>query len=166
MTPRKIAIGFLWLLCGVGLLAGGYRWGQKQTTNEHASPQGQSTEAGMDGMTGMKGMEGAGSDKMSSGSVTVSPEKQQLVGIRTAVVEMRPLVKKIRTVGIVTYDETRVAQVFTKVEGWIDKLYVNSPASWSKKDNRCLLFTALTWLPLKTNIYLRYGPKNRWPPVL
>jgi len=125
MAPRKIAISFLWVLCGVGLLAGGYWWGQKQTTNEHASPQGQSTGAGMEGMAGMKGMEGADSDKMSSGSVTVSPEKQQLVGIRTAAVEMRPLIKKIRTVGIVTYDETRVAQVFTKVEGWIDKLYVN-----------------------------------------
>ena len=62
---------------------------------------------------------------MSSGSINVSPEKQQLVGIRTAVAEIRPLVKKIRTVGIVTYDETKVAQVFTKVEGWIDKLYVN-----------------------------------------
>ena len=62
---------------------------------------------------------------MSSGSVNVSPEKQQLVGIRTAVAEIRPLVKKIRTVGIVTYDETKVAQVFTKVDGWIDKLYVN-----------------------------------------
>ena len=63
--------------------------------------------------------------EMSSGSVNVSPEKQQLVGIRTAVAEIRPLVKKIRTVGIVTYDETRVAQVFSKVDGWIEKLLVN-----------------------------------------
>jgi membrane fusion protein, copper/silver efflux system len=66
----------------------------------------------------------AGHD-MSEGAVHVSPEQQQMVGIRTAVVELRPLVKKIRTVGIVTYDETKVAQVFTKVEGWIDKLFVN-----------------------------------------
>ena len=66
----------------------------------------------------------AGHD-MSEGAVNVSPEKQQLVGIRTAVAELRPLVKKIRTVGIVTYDETKVAQVFTKVEGWIEKLFVN-----------------------------------------
>ncbi|MDO8700756.1 MAG: efflux RND transporter periplasmic adaptor subunit [Deltaproteobacteria bacterium] len=66
----------------------------------------------------------AGHD-MSDGAVSVSPEKQQLVGIRTAVAEVRPLVKKIRTVGIVTYDETKVAQVFTKVEGWIEKLFVN-----------------------------------------
>ena len=63
--------------------------------------------------------------EMSSGSVSVSPEKQQLVGIRTAVAEIRPFVKKIRTVGIVTYDETKVTQVFSKVEGWIEKLFVN-----------------------------------------
>ena len=62
---------------------------------------------------------------MSSGGINVSPEKQQLVGIRTAVAEIRPLVKKIRTVGIVTYDETKVAQVFSKVDGWVDKLFVN-----------------------------------------
>ena len=66
----------------------------------------------------------AGHD-MSSGSVNVSPEKQQLVGIRTAVAEIRPLVKKIRTVGIVAYDETKVAQVFSKVDGWVEKLFVN-----------------------------------------
>jgi Cu(I)/Ag(I) efflux system membrane fusion protein len=76
-------------------------------------------------MAGMEGMEGSGSSEMASGTIDVSPEKQQLVGIRTAKVEIRPLVKKIRTVGIVTYDETKVAQVFTKVEGWIEKLFVN-----------------------------------------
>ncbi|HEU4343853.1 MAG TPA: efflux RND transporter periplasmic adaptor subunit [Candidatus Binatia bacterium] len=62
---------------------------------------------------------------MSSGEIGVSPEKQQMVGIRTAVAEVRPLVKKIRTVGVVTFDETKVAQVFTKVDGWIEQLFVN-----------------------------------------
>jgi membrane fusion protein, copper/silver efflux system len=62
---------------------------------------------------------------MTSGGVNVSPERQQLVGIRTASAEIRPMLQKIRTVGIVTYDETRVAQVFSKVEGWIEKLMVN-----------------------------------------
>jgi membrane fusion protein, copper/silver efflux system len=66
-----------------------------------------------------------GGHDMASGGVNVSPDRQQLVGIRTASAEIRPMVKKIRTVGIVTYDETRVAQVFSKVEGWIEKLVVN-----------------------------------------
>ncbi|MBI2349862.1 MAG: efflux RND transporter periplasmic adaptor subunit, partial [Deltaproteobacteria bacterium] len=51
--------------------------------------------------------------------------KQQLVGIRTAAAELRPLTKKIRTVGIGAYDETKVAQVYTKEDGWIEKLFVN-----------------------------------------
>ena len=117
MKSVKI-LGLLVLI--VGVFAIGYWRGQSNTAVDHspASSSQQSSE--------MKSESGAmeGHD-MSSGSVNVSPEKQQLVGIRTAVAEIRPLVKKIRTVGIVTYDETKVAQVFTKVEGWIDKLYVN-----------------------------------------
>lgn len=111
-------IGFL--IIGVGVFAIGYWRGQSHIAAEHspaASPQ-QASEAksGNDAMAG---------HDMSSGSVNVSPEKQQLVGIRTAVAETRPLLKKIRTVGIVTYDETKVAQVFSKVDGWIEKLVVN-----------------------------------------
>jgi multidrug resistance efflux pump len=41
------------------------------------------------------------------------------------VVEVRPVAKKIRTVGIVAYDETKVASVYAKVDGWIEKLFVD-----------------------------------------
>ena len=72
------------------------------------------------GMAGMEGMSGTG-----SGTVMVSPEKQQLLGVRTAAMERRPLVKTVRTVGTITYDETKITHVHSKIEGWIDKLYVN-----------------------------------------
>jgi Cu(I)/Ag(I) efflux system membrane fusion protein len=115
MKSVKI-LGLLVLI--VGVFAVGYWRGQSNKAVDPSPASQQSTE--MKSESGA--MEGHG---MPSGSINVSPEKQQLVGIRTAVAEIRPLVKKIRTVGIVTYDETKVAQVFTKVEGWIDKLYVN-----------------------------------------
>jgi RND family efflux transporter MFP subunit len=104
----------------VGVFTVGYWRGQSNQPADHspASSSQQSTET----KSGSGAMEG---HEMSSGSVNVSPEKQQLVGIRTAVAEIRPLVKKIRTVGIVTYDETKVAQVFSKVDGWVEKLFVN-----------------------------------------
>ena len=70
---------------------------------------------------------------MTSPGVNISPERQQLVGIRTATAEIRPLNQKIRTVGIVTYDETRVAQVFSKVEGWIEQLLVNYTGTLVRK---------------------------------
>jgi len=58
-------------------------------------------------------------------AVQLSPEKQQLIGLRTGVVERAPLTKTIRTVGQITADETRISRVYTKVGGWVDQLYVN-----------------------------------------
>jgi Cu(I)/Ag(I) efflux system membrane fusion protein len=109
------------LVIVVGVFSVGYWRGQSNTIADHSSMASspQSTE------TNPEGGAMAGHDMSSAGSVNVSPEKQQLVGIRTAVAELRPLVKKIRTVGIVTYDETKVAQVFSKVDGWVEKLFVN-----------------------------------------
>ncbi len=57
--------------------------------------------------------------------ITLSPDKVQLIGVRTAVAEYRSLGKEIRTVGKVVPDETRLAYVNTKVAGWVKKLYVD-----------------------------------------
>jgi len=103
-------------ILALALIALGYWWGQNDKNVVQSSPTATHSTAGH-GETG--------SQADAPGSVNVSPEKQQLVGIRTAVAELRPLTKKIRTVGIVTYDETKVAQVYTKVDGWIEKLFVN-----------------------------------------
>lgn len=112
------------------IFAGGYWLGQSGHIGHFAA----SLEGASEAKSDSGAMAGHDMSSMSSGMVNVSPEKQQLVGIRTAVVEMRPLVKKIRTVGIVTYDETKVAQVFSKVEGWIDKLHVNYTGRLVEKD--------------------------------
>jgi membrane fusion protein, copper/silver efflux system len=58
-------------------------------------------------------------------SITLSSDKMQLIGVRTAVAAYRSLDKQIRTVGKVEVDETRLAFVNTKVSGWVKKLYVN-----------------------------------------
>ncbi len=58
-------------------------------------------------------------------AVTLDLRRQQLIGVRTAAVERIPMTKTIRTVGTVRYDETRVADVNLKVEGWIRDLYVD-----------------------------------------
>ncbi len=58
-------------------------------------------------------------------TIEISPEKQQLIGVKVATVSIQPLKKIIRTVGTVEYDQRKVYNVNTKVEGWIEKLYVN-----------------------------------------
>ena len=117
MSMRAALKGLGFLLLRFVLVAVGYWLGQSKS-NSH-SPS--ATEAQKD-MSGMPGMAMPG---MSSGEIGVSPEKQEMMGIRTTLAEVRPFVKKIRTVGVVTFDETRVAQVFTKVDGWIEQLFVN-----------------------------------------
>jgi Cu(I)/Ag(I) efflux system membrane fusion protein len=63
--------------------------------------------------------------EVASGTVQISPERQQLIGVKFGTVEMRPLEKVIRTVGRVDYDEKRIVTVAPKIGGWIEDLYVD-----------------------------------------
>ncbi len=56
---------------------------------------------------------------------TVAPFKQQLIGVKTAAVEKRPLESVIRAVGRVDYDEQRIAHINLRVSGWIEELFVD-----------------------------------------
>ena len=57
--------------------------------------------------------------------INIDSRRQQLVGVRTAPVERRAVTQPIRAVGTVRYDETRLADVNVKVDGWIEELYVD-----------------------------------------
>lgn len=56
--------------------------------------------------------------------IAVSPVTVQNMGIRTAKVTRGPLHRVIRTLGTIDYNETALADVTTKVKGWIEKLHV------------------------------------------
>lgn len=62
---------------------------------------------------------------MASGTVMLTPEQQRLIGVRTAPVQIADLSRTIRTVGRIEPDETRIAHIHTKFQGWIDKVYVD-----------------------------------------
>ena len=59
------------------------------------------------------------------GGVSIDPQTVQNIGVKTALVEHRPLTRMVRTVGRVDYDETRITDVNTKVMGWVEKLFVD-----------------------------------------
>jgi Cu(I)/Ag(I) efflux system membrane fusion protein len=129
MIIAKTLKAITFVVLAVGIFAAGYFWALRGMDNgmsptakpsDAASMKVTENMAGMEGMTGMRGMSGMG-----TGMVMVSPEKQQLMGVRIATVERRPMVRTVRTVGTITYDETKVTHVHSKIEGWIDKLYVN-----------------------------------------
>jgi len=58
-------------------------------------------------------------------TVVLSPDKVQLIGVRTAPAGYHVVDRRIRTVGKVEPDETRLAFVNTKIAGWVKRLYVN-----------------------------------------
>jgi Cu(I)/Ag(I) efflux system membrane fusion protein len=57
--------------------------------------------------------------------VTITPERQQLIGVRTARVKQDKLLMSIRAVGIIEPDQRRLAHIHTRVNGWVNKLYVD-----------------------------------------
>jgi len=63
--------------------------------------------------------------KLPPGTVRLTAERQQLIGVKLGKVERRAVRKTIRAVARITYDETRIAHVHSKVDGWIEKVFVN-----------------------------------------
>lgn len=70
---------------------------------------------------------------MAPGSVMIAADKQQLIGIRTAEVKRETLVREVRTTGQITADETRIAHVHVKVNGFVEKVWVDSIGQLVKK---------------------------------
>jgi membrane fusion protein, copper/silver efflux system len=66
-------------------------------------------------------------------TIEIPLEKQQLIGVRTIAASIQPLQKTIRATGKIEYDERRLTTINTKVEGWIEKLYVNFTGIHVKK---------------------------------
>jgi len=66
-------------------------------------------------------------------TLEISPEKQQLIGVKTVTAQVLPLTKTVRTVGLVEYDQRKLNTINTKVEGWVEKLYVNFTGIYVKK---------------------------------
>jgi len=71
--------------------------------------------------------------KKFQGEIVIDPVIVQNMGVRVQDVTRGPLVKTIRTVGIVDYDEETVRDVNTKVSGWIENLYVDFLGAKVKK---------------------------------
>jgi len=71
--------------------------------------------------------------EVAPGTVQITPERQQLIGVKFGNVEMKPLEKVIRTVGRVDYDEKRIVTVSPKIGGWIEDLYVDFTGRFVRK---------------------------------
>ena len=73
-----------------------------------------------------------GEDADDGKTVKVSLDKIQRSGVRSEVVEARVLIKPVRGVGTVKYDERRLTVVTVRAEGYVEDLFVNSTGQFVK----------------------------------
>ena len=69
-----------------------------------------------------------------AGLVTVSPQRIQMLGVKTAPVQMRAsMSRSIRATGTIQADESRLAVVTTKFDGFIEELFVSTTGAPVRK---------------------------------
>jgi Cu(I)/Ag(I) efflux system membrane fusion protein len=98
-------------------------------------------------------------------TIEIPVDQQQMIGVRTFETAIRPLQHVIRTVGRIEYDEKRLSTVNTKIEGWIERLYVDYTGKYVRKGEPLAdiyspemvatqqeLLNALKWAGQKTDV--------------
>jgi len=125
-----------WLIygCGKGKETTAHKEGVKHEERKaEAAKKAGDMEMEMKGLT-MESIQKEGKvQEVAPGTVQITPERQQLIGVKYGNVEMKPLEKVIRTVGRVDYDEKRIVTVSPKIGGWIEDLYVDFTGRFVKK---------------------------------
>ena len=71
-------------------------------------------------------------------AVTISPERRQVMGVRSEAVKKLRLDHRIRTVGRVAVDERRLRHIHTKYDGYVERLYVDYTGKLVRRGERLL----------------------------
>jgi Cu(I)/Ag(I) efflux system membrane fusion protein len=155
--PKRFRSSFIMLALGLGLGAGATTlhfsgrlapvyhalgWHSLMPMSEpreNASPSSPGGHAGHGGMSMPQGTSTGEPSQISGYSiVAITPERQQLVGVRTGRVERDKLLMSIRAVGIIEPDQTRLARIQTRISGWVTKVYANFVGQTVKKGDPLL----------------------------
>lgn len=132
----KYYLGLITLILVIGVGAGAWYGGMRYAHMQMKMGSGDmgdmsmgSESQSMAGMSDseMAAMPGEDGAKAVPGYVpiTVSRELQQQIGVRFEVVKLAPLEMSVSAVGIVRPDETKVADVYVKTEGWVNEVFVD-----------------------------------------
>ena len=85
----------------------------------------------------------SGSDTpMPLGTVKITPEKQQIIGVRVATVEKAPWTGTLRVLGRVVPDETRIYKINAATDGWVKKMLPVTTGALVKTDELLATFYA------------------------
>jgi len=95
------------------------------------------------------------------GTITISPEVVNNLGVRTATVEFRQLESKIKTVGYIKYDEDQLVHIHPRVEGWIEKLHVKAAGDPVEKNEPLYEIYSPALVNVQEELLLAMDRKNQ-----
>ena len=95
------------------------------------------------------------------GTVKISSDRQQLIGVKVATVEKRPVNQTIRMLGRVAVDETRVYRINASVNGWITSTSPKATGSFVKKDEVLAGFYSSEFQPVQTTYIYTLNNNDR-----
>ncbi len=90
---------------------------------------------------------------MPPGTIRISPEKQQLIGVKLMTVEKAPWSHTLRVLGRVTPDETLVYLINAAVNGWIEETSPVTTGSMVKENDILATFYSLEYRNLVQNYF-------------
>lgn len=126
--------GFLFFIMKTGLLSNVYKSRPIVTNRQQPASGHEGHESSVkDNKSGGAVSDNQAATEEEAATVEIPEDKQQLIGVKTVIASVKPLSKVIRTVGRIEYDERGLSTVNTKLEGWIEKLYVDYTGRYVKK---------------------------------
>jgi RND family efflux transporter MFP subunit len=145
------------LLVGAAFAAGyGYnRWYAKPATTApgHKKPlyyvdsmhpwyksdkPGTAPDCGMKLTPVYEGEEQTATQSLPPGTVEIPSDKQQLIGVQYGAADYENVTDTIRAAARVTLDETKIAKVHAKLEGWIDQVFSDFTGKYVKQGDPLL----------------------------
>jgi Cu(I)/Ag(I) efflux system membrane fusion protein len=104
---------------------------------------------------------GAASTVEGRAVVALSPERRQLLGIRSEQVREELIEHVIRTVGRITPDETRIHHIHTKYDAYVERLYVDFTGKFVKKGDRLVALFSPELLATQEEYLLALHARDR-----
>jgi len=95
-------------------------------------------------------------------TVEISPEEQQMIGVKTVAVSRQTIARTIRTVGRIEYDEKRIGTVSPKIGGWIEDLYVDFTGQFVRKGEPLLTIYSPELVSTQEEYLLALKAKQDW----
>jgi len=105
--------------------------------------------------------DGASSSDSGPGTIKVSPDVVNNLGVRTGKATVRELHLEIKTVGYVKYDEDQLVHIHPRVEGWIEILYIKALGDPVTKGEPLYSLYSPELVNAQEELLLALGRKNK-----